>query len=614
MMANNQNMDYEKEFAKYLEREKTLGHMITQRVEKFGDSRVAVRHKVYDHWEAFTWKQLGEMIDSTAQAMLEHGVQVEEKVGIFSANRVEWAVADFACFNLRAVSVPVYATNSASELEYIVNHADIRLLFVGDQEQYEKALQVKEKSPSLEKIIVFDRRVDLQGRSEAVHLDDFMEQGRKSGKEEEYRERYAGAHHDDLATIIYTSGTTGKPKGVMLTHKNFMAAGFGAGYHLPIEETDVNLAFLPLSHIFERSWSYHILQGNGQVDYCHDTGALETFLQESRPHYMCSVPRIWEKIHAKVNEGIKNSPPKKQKLFQWALDVGWEVECLKRDQKRIPAGFKIKHRLADKLVLNKIKTIFGGRTKVYNVGGAPFSGEIAKFFFKAGVLLLQGYGLTECFVISVANPTHNKFGTCGPVVPLVDVRIADDGELEARGPNMMQGYYKEPELTKEMFTEDGWIKTGDLGYIDEDGYVVITDRKKDLMKTAGGKYIAPQQIETMLIEDYYIEQAVAVAEGRKFVSALIVPTFEALEEYARSQGLENYTREDLVQHPTVINFYREIIDRRTVDLGQVEKIKKFVLVPYEFTQETGDLTPTQKLKRKVVFDKYQDYIEDMYQE
>lgn len=605
---------YEQEFAEFLEREKHLALMVRSRVKKYGDSKIAVRHKPEGEWLSYTWAEFGEMIDSTGKALIEYGTKEGNMVGIFCHNSVEWAVADYASFTIGAASVPVYATNSTAELEYIVNHAEIRILFVTDQVQYDKAFSLLGKSPYLETIIVSNKSVSISKSANVMYFEDFLDIGRKSNQDQELQNRIAKLDSDDLSTLIYTSGTTGTPKGVMLTHKNWLAMLFGTGYHIPIIETDVNLAFLPLSHVFERAWSYFILCGNGQVDYCHDTKALNQFLIESRPHYMCSVPRLWEKIYATVKESINNSPPEKQQVFNWALDIGGQVGHLQRQGKPIPAELKEQHDKATELVLKNIQAMFGGRTKVYNVGGSAFSGEIAEFFFNAGVLLLQGYGMTECFVICVANPTHNKFGTCGPVVPLVDVRISDEGEIQAKGPNMMIGYYKDPELTKEMFTEDGWLKTGDVGFIDDEGYITITDRIKDLFKTSGGKYVAPQQIETMLKEDYFFEQVAAVGDGRKFVSALIVPAFEPLENYAKEKGIKYSSMEDLVKHPEIIDFYQRKIDVLTEDLGQVEKIKKFTLLPNDFSQETGELTPTQKIKRKVINEKYKDVIDAMYVE
>lgn len=604
--------DYEKEYAAFLEREKHLALMVRSRVAKYGTSKIAVRHKPHEEWIAYNWAEFGEMIDSCAKGLLALGVSEFEFVGIFASNSVWWAVADYAAFTTRACSVPIYGTNSAKETEYIVDHAEIKVLFVGNQDQYDKAMTLLGSSPSLKKIIVFDPRVQIHSHPDVISFEDFLAIGRKSGKEGELNERISRLQSDDLSTLIYTSGTTGTPKGVMLTHHNWFAMLFGTGYHIQIVPDDVNLAFLPLSHVFERAWSYFILCNDAQVDYCHDTKALTTFLVESRPHYMCSVPRLWEKVHATILEGIDHAPPLKQKLFWWAIEVGGKYQYLKKEGKAIPGGLAFKHRLAEKLVLHKIRDLFGGRNKVYNCGGSAFSGEVSEFFFKAGVFLLQGYGMTECFVISVSNPERNKFGTCGPVVPLMEVRISPEGEIQAKGPSMTQGYYKSPELTRELFTDDGWVKTGDQGHIDPEGFIVITDRIKDMFKTSGGKYIAPQQIETLLKEDFYVENAAIIGDGRQYVSALIVPSFDALKAWADRKGLAYTSIEELIKLPEVQEKYRDRIDRQTVHLGQVEKVKKFTLLPNDFTQETGELTPTLKVKRKVVNEKYKNEIEAMY--
>jgi long-chain acyl-CoA synthetase len=608
------NVDYEKEFEVFLAREKHLGLMIRTRVKKFDKNKIAVRHKPHAQWIAYTWAEFGEMIDNTAKGLLRLGIKEFDMVGIFSPNSVWWAVADYACYNIRACAVPVYATNSEKELEYIINDAKIEILFTGNQEQHDKAVALMKCSQTLKKIIVFDPEVKIADDDNVTYLDELMVRGKGAGNDDELSRRIASAQPEDLATLIYTSGTTGEPKGVMLTHKNWLAMLFGAGYHIKILPTDVNLAFLPLSHVFEQAWSYFILCYEAEVDYCHDTKAIMEFLKESRPHYMCSVPRMWEKIHATLLERLSNAPEIKQKIFNWAFEIGGQYQYRKRDGKSIGIGLAFKHMLAKALVLKKIRGIFGGRTKIYNCGGSAFSAEISEFFFKAGILLLQGYGMTECFVISVANQTHNKFGTCGPVVPLMNVRISPEGEIQAKGPSMTQGYWQKSELTKELFTDDGWIKTGDAGIIDAEGYVVITDRIKDLMKTSGGKYISPQQIENLLTEDFYIEQAATIGDGMKYVSALVVPSRDPLQTYAKKQGIPFATHADLIGNPLIIEFYRNKIDELTKDLGQVEKVKKFTLLPNEFTQQAGEITPTQKLRRKIIHEQYKDTINEMYRE
>jgi len=606
--------EYQKEFEAFVEQEKHLGLMILARAEKWGDSKTAVKHKPYGEWISYTWAQFGDQIDAAAMALLSLGVKEKEMIGIFANNRVEWSIADLAAMSIGAVSVPIYGTNSARETQYIIEDAEIRILFSGDKYQSETALSLLGKAGYLEKIVVFDQNIGIAKNDNVMRFDDFLALGRQSGQQDAFKAARSRVSADDLATLIYTSGTTGEPKGVMLTHRNILSMLFDPDGHLTLGPDDVNLAFLPLSHVFERAWTYFTLMRSAENHYCHDTKAILEFLQESRPMYMCSVPRMWEKIYAKVKEGVHTAPMIKKIIFNWALDTGGRFASFKRDQKPIPAILAFKHSLAEKLVLGKIRAIFGGRNKFFNCGGSAFSAEIAEFFFNAGVLLLQGYGLTECFPICIANETHNKFGTCGPVLPLVDVRVSSEGEIQARGPAVMLGYYKKPELTREMFTDDGWLKTGDIGTVDPEGYLTITDRIKDMMKTSGGKYIAPQHIETLLKEDLFMDQAAAIGDGRKYVSALIVPSFEQLENHATKQGISFSSREELLKNSRILSFYRERIDYRTRHLGQVEKVKKFTLLPREFSQEDRELTPTQKIRRKVINEHFKDAIEAMYQD
>ncbi len=604
--------EYQREFEAFIQHERHLALMILSRVEKWGESKIAVKHKPYGEWISYTWAQFGDQIDAAAMALLSMGVKEKEMIGIFANNRVEWSIADLAAMSIGAVSVPIYGTNSIRETQYIIEDAKIRILFSGNQDQYEKVLSLLNIAESLDKIVVLDRNIPIENSNNVIRFDDLLTMGRQSGQQDSLKAARSRVSSDDLATLIYTSGTTGEPKGVMLTHRNILSMLFEPDGHLTLGPDDVNLAFLPLSHVFERAWTYFTLMRSGENHYCHDSKAILEFLRESRPMYMCSVPRMWEKIYAKVKESVHTAPTVTKIIFNWALSIGGRVASLKRDQKPIPAFLSFQHKLAEKLVLGKIRAIFGGRNKIFNCGGSAFSAEIAEFFFNTGVLLLQGYGLTECFPICIANETHNKFGTCGPVLPLVDVRVSPEGEIQAKGPAMMQGYYNKPELTREMFTEDGWIKTGDIGTVDAEGYLTITDRIKDMMKTSGGKYIAPQHIETLLKEDFFMDQAAVIGDGRKYASALIVPSFEQLEKHALEQGISFSSRDDLLKNPKILSFYRERIDYRTRHLGQVEKLKKFTLLPREFSQENRELTPTQKIRRKVINDHFKDAIEAMY--
>jgi long-chain acyl-CoA synthetase len=611
-MQNNSMSEYQIKFEAFIEQERHLALMILSRVYRWGDSKTAVKHKPYGEWISYTWAEFGEQIDAAAMALLSMGVKEKEMVGIFADNRVEWSIADLAAMSIGAVSVPIYGTNSAKETQYIIEDAQIRILFSGNRHQYEISLSLLGTAAYLENIVVIDRDITLAKSDKAIHFDDFLAMGRQSGQQHALKAARSQLGADDLATLIYTSGTTGEPKGAMLTHRNILSMVFDPDEHLTLGPDDVSLAFLPLSHVFERAWTYFTLLRSAENHYCHDTKAILEFLRESRPMYMCSVPRMWEKIYAKVKEGVHTAPMVKKILFNWAVSVGGRVAVSIRDQKPVPVFLSFQHKLADKLVLGKIRAIFGGRNKIFNCGGAAFSAEIAEFFFNTGVLLLQGYGLTECFPICIANESHNKFGTCGPVLPLVNVRVTPEGEIQASGPAVMQGYYNKPELTQEMFTEDGWIKTGDIGTLDAEGYLTITDRIKDMMKTSGGKYIAPQHIETLLKEDLFMDQAAVVGDGRKYVSALIVPSFEPLEKYATEQGISFSSRDELLKNPKILGFYRERIDYRTRHLGQVEKVKKFALLSREFSQEKRELTPTQKIRRKVVNDHFKDIIETLY--
>lgn len=621
-------------FEDFLKKDYHLGRIISDRGKKFkGQDKIAVRHKVYGEWESWTYEEFEKLINQAAKALIELGAKpvtpLNENceftgggqgklIGIFISNRVEWAVVDFASFYCGAASVPIYATNSAAELKFIVNKSELEILFVGDQAQYEKTLSIMDTCPSLKHIITVNKDIVPKKDPRLMTWKAFLKLGEKSNKQKTVDARLKNAKTDDIASLIYTSGTTGEPKGVMLTHKNWLAMLFDPIDLMVIEPDDVNLAFLPLSHVFERAWSYRIFVDEAQVDYCHDTKELPLFLTESAPMYMCSVPRLWEKIHAKVTEEIKSAPPMKQKLFAWSFETGRAFQTYKKAGEPVPFFLNLKHKMASKLVLDKVRANFGGRTKLYNVGGAAFSEEVAEFFWCAGINLLQGYGMTECFCISISNQKKNKFGTCGPISPLMEVKLGPerDGlrEILAKSPSTFAGYYKQPELTREMFDEEGFVRTGDAGNFDESGYLIITDRIKDLFKTSGGKYVAPQQIENLLKTDYYVADVAAIGDKHKYVSALIVPNYEGLQEWAKANQISFKSVEDLLHHQAVLDMYRQRIDEATEDLGQVEKVKKFTLMPREFSQETGELTATFKVKRKAVNQMYENEIAAMYAE
>lgn len=588
---------------------------IREQVDKYGD-KIAVRAKRGGEWESMSWREFGEKINQAAKAMLEMGIEDQQMISIFSQNKPECSIIDIAALAIRAVPVFIYATNTAGQAEYIVNDCQARLIFVGDQEQYDKARTLFPNADSLKKIIAFDPNIKIDDPDNAMYLSDFLEIGEKSKLDDEIENRMARASQDDILTLIYTSGTTGEPKGVILTHSNLIFTAAAHDQRLEsVSDQDVSLCFLPLSHVFERTWTYYALYRGMEVIYLDDPKVIIDFIKEAKPHIMCSVPRIYEKIYAAVYHNLESASPTKKKLFHWALGKGAQRNNLKKDQKPVPLLLEMQYKMADKLVLSKIRDLVGGRIRFMPCAGAPLAQNIEEFFYAAGMFVWYGYGLSETTATVTCHPTYNfKFGLVGTPLPGVHVKIADNGEILIKGGNVMRGYYNKPEATAEAFTEDGWFKSGDVGEFDENGELRITDRIKDLMKTSGGKYIAPQLIESTLGADHFIEQVMVVGEQKKFVSALIVPSFEALEEYAQNHNITYNSRAELVKHPSIIELYRQRINERSRELANYEKVKEFKLLPDEFSVDRNEITPTMKIKRKFVAEKYNDDINKMYGE
>jgi len=603
------------DFQNYLDEWKQTAVMIVNLAKKYGD-RAQLHHKPYGAWETFSWNQVSETMFAVAGSLLEMGFKEGEKTGIFSPNRAEWHFSDLGTQLVRGASVPIYATNTEKEAEYIINDAEIKVLFVGRQIHYDRSYELLEKCPTLKKIVVFHRGTKIHDDKRVVMWDDFLDAGRKAGKREKIEEIMGRAHYDDMCTIIYTSGTTGEPKGAVHSHKTLMHNSWGVGRYSQggFTDKDSTLSMLPLSHVLERSWEYGIFSMGMQIWYCEDHNQILEYMQEANTSIMNSAPRLFEKIYSTVYTKLKDAPPAKQKLFHWAVSVGKAHGDMVLAGKQPGLGLYIKRKVADKLVLHKIRGLFGKNMHHVNYGGAPLNAEIEKFFFYCGMLVTSGYGLTETSpVLAMNGPVAFKFGTVGPLSPLVEVRIdKDSGEIQAKGPNVFKEYYKKPEKTKEAFTADGWFRTGDIGRFDEDGYLLITDRLKDLIITSGGKNIAPQMIELIMAEDLFIEYIAVVGDARQYITALVVPSFENLEDWAKKNEIAFASREDLIKNPKVLEFYKKIIDDRQKDLGQVEHIKKFTLLAKEFSQETGEITPTMKVKRKVVQEKYKAEIDAMY--
>ncbi|HON15344.1 MAG TPA: long-chain fatty acid--CoA ligase [Spirochaetota bacterium] len=612
--------DWNKEFEAYLQENKTLAYMMLKKSEEFKDFVALSQKNKNNQWESITWNEFGSKIKAIAKALIDLKLQPGEMCAIFSQNRAEWAIADLGILATRAVSVPIYATNSKEEAEYIIDDAEVKIIFTGDQAQYDKAKAIIADNKHLKLIVAFDRDTKISG-NDSIYFDELIDKGNKLTNDEEFKSRLNTVNPDDILTLIYTSGTTGKPKGAIHTHRSFMNGIYPSYMRFPEAGPGiVSLAILPLSHVFERMWSYGCMSAGVQIAYCPDPKQFVDVMSHVKPHFMTSVPRIWEKVYGTIHEGLKDAPPIKRKLFAWATKVG--IEEYRKKVKTGKGQSGLKYKIADKLIFSKVRAKLGTeRCMVYHIGGAAFAPEINEFFQAFGINIIQGYGLTEFFPVCVGYRDTGKPAWCGPVIPMCNVRISDEGEIQLKGGMCMSGYYKKPEETKACFTEDGWFKTQDVGeiiteekYGDRLTYIKITDRIKDLIITAGGKNISPQQIEVLLGDELYIEQFVTIGEGRKFISALVVPNFVILEEYCQKNNIPFTSREEVIKSPQIIKLYEDIIEKRTESLGQVEKIKKFTLLTSELTQEGGELTPTMKLKRKFINQKYKDIIDKMYEE
>lgn len=535
-----------------------------------------------------------------------------DKLIILSENRPEWVISDIANLCLGGITVPIYTTLVPEQVKYIIDDSDAKVVICSNQELWEKAEAVKSQLTKVKHYITF-----LSEAPEGVlTFNQILEKGKRMNQEnpELFEKMALEVKPGDLATIIYTSGTTGVPKGVMLTHDNFVSNVKACAPLLPFSDKDTGLSLLFLSHSFERMVTFTYLFKGVSIGYAEGFDTVAQNLLEVRPHVMTVAPRILEKFYSKIMDNILSSSALKRKIFYWAVKVGREYARRKLNKQPVSGMLNFKRKLAHKLVFSKIKANIGGRLRFFVSGAAPLSKDIGEFFYALGIVIMEGYGLTETSpVISVNTFDKLKFGTVGPPIPGVEVKIADDGEIYTKGPNVMKAYYKKEEETKEVF-EGEWFKTGDIGHLDEDGFLVITDRKKDLIVTAGGKNVAPQPIENLLRTNPYIENAVVIGDRRKFISALVVPNFEKIEEYAKFNNIPYESNSDLTKNDKVHNFLEGEVDRATPSLASFEKIKKISLLDRDFEIDKGEMTPTYKVKRNIVEEKYRDIIDAMYRE
>jgi long-chain acyl-CoA synthetase len=562
-------------------------------------------------WNSFSWKEFAELTRKTSAALMQLGVKREDNVAIFSQNMPEWTIADLGIMCSNAVSVPIYATNTSDQAKYIIYEAEIHFIFVGEEDQYIKALEIYSQDDCpLEKIIVLDRKVKIDTAC-AIYFEEFLKLGDNISLDE-VKKVSNSISEDDLATIIYTSGTTGVPKGVMLTHKNFNVTAKIHDIRLTIDQNNHSLAFLPLSHIFERAWSLYALYKGVGVSYLKDPKQIIETLKEVKPTMMCSVPRLYQKAYHTILSKIEGSSNIKKSLFNAALKTGEKVAETKRINKNLPFLLAVKYKILDTIVLKKIRKAFGGRLKFMPCAGAPLSAEITSFFHSIGMPVLIGYGLTETTAtVTVFPDSGYEFGTVGLSMPEIEIKIGPDDEIWVRGETVMKGYYKKPEETAKVI-QDGWLKTGDAGKINESGILTITDRIKDLMKTSGGKYVAPQPVESLLTNDNFIENAILIGDDKPYVTALLVPNFEALKEYAHSMNLKYNNLEELIKKSGIIGFYEEKLERLQKSLANFEKVKKFRLLHQDFNMQLGELTPTLKIRREMILKNFTPLIEEMY--
>lgn len=541
------------------------------------------------------------------------GVRSGDRVAILSESRPEWTLTDAGCMFAAAIDVPIYPTLTPPQVRYILKDSGARVLVLANEEKFHQIREVLAECPALEHLVFFEA-ANIDGTA-SVSLAELEQRGRElESQQPDLINNVAHAiESDDLATIIYTSGTTGEPKGVMLSHANLVSNLVDSSGHLLFGKDDSALSVLPLSHVLERMAMYMYLYHGMAIYFGESLEAIGINLREVRPTIFVGVPRIFEKIFARVKEKTAEKGRVNVAILNWAVDVGKEFAKRTIGRKAIPGGLGLKHKIADKLIFSKMRAALGGRIRLLVSGGAALPEELALIYIGAGLPIVQGYGLTETSpVITAGIAEDNRVGTVGKPIGNVEVRIAADGEIESRGPNVMQGYYNKPRETREVFTEDGWFKTGDIGTLDEDGFLRITDRKKELFKTSGGKYIAPQPLEQMIKGSRFVNQVVLVGNARKFPSALIVPDWERVESYAQLKGIKASSRAELCKHPRIIDLFERQVAGLMPDIAQYERVKKVALLENELTIEGGELTPTLKVKRRVVDEKYRDVIDELY--
>lgn len=594
-----------------------LSVLIHEQARKYGP-RTALTFRLFgkNTWESVSWEHFSQRVKQVSNALLELGVRPQDNLAVFSQNCVEYLYTDFGAYGVRAVTIPFYATSSEQQIQFMINDAQVRFVFVGEQEQYNKAHRIFALCPSLERIIIYDRSVRISSHDpHALYFDDFVALGAGLPRQAEVEALWRAASDDDLCNILYTSGTTGDSKGVQLTYGQYAAALVANDKCVPVTDKDRVINFLPFTHVFERGWSYLCLSEGAELIINTDPREIQESMKQTHPTCMSAVPRFWEKVYQAVKDKIDRSTPMQQKIFRHALEVGrrHNVECL-AGGKRPSLALALEYKLIDKTLLRIVRHQIGlVNPNIFPTAGATVSPEVERFVHSVGICMIVGYGLTESLA-TVSCDHKNKpytIGSVGRPIDGIDIRISETGEIMLKGPTITRGYYRREAVNAAAFDEDGYFHTGDAGYM-KNGELFLTDRIKDLFKTSNGKYIAPQMVEAMLLVDKYIDQVVVVADEYKFVSALVVPEFRLLEEYARDHNIKFESREDLCADKRIHDMMMERVETLQQQLAHYEQVKRITLIAHHFSMESGELTNTLKLRRPVIYKNFKDVIDKMY--
>ena len=596
-----------------------LAVLIHEQAKQYGDREVLI-YKDFGgtEWKSYSWNQFSDTVKQVSNALLNLGVKVQENVGVFSQNSAQYLFSDFGAWGIRAVTIPFYATSSEQQIQFMLNDAKIRILFVGEQDQYDKAHRVQATCHTLERVIVYDRGVKLSEEDKlAMYFDDFLKLGEGLPRQSEVDNLAAQAQMDDIANILYTSGTTGDSKGVILTCGQYHAAMVANGKCVPVTEDDRILNFLPFTHIFEKGWKILCLTVGARLIVNTYPLQVQQTMKEQHPTCMSSVPRFWEKVYMGVQEKIESSSAMQRKLFEHAIAVGrrHNIEYLSKGKKP-PMALHFEYKMLNTTIFSLVRKELGlENAHFFPTAGATVNPKVEEFVHSIGINMVVGYGLTESLATVSCNHLGDPWtvGSVGIPIEGISIRISEEGEVLLKGPTITRGYYNRDDLTKAAFTEDGYFRTGDSGYL-KDGELFLKERIKDLFKTSNGKYIAPQMIESKILVDKYIDQIAIIADQRKFVSALIIPVYPLLEEYAREHGIKFESREDLCRNEQINEMITERIDTLQQQLAHYEQIKRFTLLPHAFSMERGELTNTLKIKRRVLNENYKDLIDKMYED